>query len=98
MPVNAAGGEPVRIQRLRLRNASSRRRRLTVIAYAEWVLGTVRENAPLQVVCERDPESAAILARNAWAGDFAEKIAFAEQLSKARLAEADAMSGEDAAA
>src|SRR4029453_1721748 len=38
---------------------------------------TVRENAPLQVVCECDPESGAILARNAWAGDFAKKIAFA---------------------
>src|SRR4029453_4049172 len=32
--------------------------------------------APLQVVCERDAESGAILARNAWAGNFAEKIAF----------------------
>jgi len=49
---------------------------LSATYYAEWVLGTVRERAPLQVVCERDPESGAILARNAWAGDFAEKIAF----------------------
>jgi cellobiose phosphorylase len=68
--------DPIKLVCLTVRNDADRPRRLSATYYAEWVLGTVRERAPLQVVCERDPESGAILARNAWAGDFAEKIAF----------------------
>ena len=68
--------DPIKLVCLTVRNDGDRPRRLSATYYAEWVLGTVRENAPLHVVCERDPESSAILARNAWAGAFAEKIAF----------------------
>jgi Cellobiose phosphorylase len=68
-----------------VRNDGDRPRRLSATYYAEWVLGTVRENAPLQVVCECDPESGAILARNAWAGDFAKKIAFAPVVHRPSL-------------
>ena len=68
--------DPIKLVCLTVRNDGDRLRRLSATYYAEWVLGTVRENAPLQVVCERDPESSAILARNAWAGAFAGKIAF----------------------
>src|SRR4030095_5476087 len=68
--------EPIKLVCLTVRNDGDRRRRLSATDYAEWVLGTVRANAPLQVVCGHDPESGAIVARNAWAGDFAEKIAF----------------------
>ena len=35
-------------------------RRLTATYYAEWVLGTVRDNAPLQVVCDYDAEAGAV--------------------------------------
>jgi cellobiose phosphorylase len=69
--------DPIKLVCLTVRNDGERTRHLSATYYVEWVLGTVRENAPLQVVCKRDPESGAILARNAWAGDFAEKIAFA---------------------
>ena len=69
--------DPVKLMLLSVRNVGDRPRRLSATYYAEWVLGTVRENASLQVVCEHDPESGAILARNAWAGAFAGKIAFA---------------------
>jgi cellobiose phosphorylase len=65
--------DPIKLVCLTVRNSGERLRRLTATYYAEWVLGTVRENAPLQVVCERDPESSAILARNAWAGAFARR-------------------------
>jgi cyclic beta-1,2-glucan synthetase len=44
--------DPVKILRLRLRNRSDRVRRLSATFYAEWVLGTVRDQAALQVVCE----------------------------------------------
>ena len=68
--------DPVKLVCLTLRNNGDRPRRLSATYYAEWVLGTVRENAPLQVVCQRDPETGAVLARNAWAGSFAGQIAF----------------------
>ena len=81
--------DPVKLVRLTLRNDSDRPRHLSVTYYAEWVLGTARENAPLQVVCERDPESDAILARNAWAGPFAGKIAFVASGPPAQSVTAD---------
>src|SRR3954468_20960175 len=67
---------PVKLVCLTVRNHGDRSRRLSATYYAEWVLGTVRENAPLQVVCQRDPETGAVLARNAWAGSFAGQVAF----------------------
>ena len=68
--------DPVKLVRLKVRNESDRLKRLSATYYVEWVLGTVRESAPLQVVCEHDPATGAMLARNPWAGEFAEKIAF----------------------
>jgi cellobiose phosphorylase len=81
--------DPIKLVCLTVRNESDRPRRLSVTYYAEWVLGTVRENASLQVVSERDSESGAIMARNAWAGDFAQKIAFLASGSPAQSATAD---------
>ena len=81
--------DPVKLVRLTVRNESDRPRHLTVTYYAEWVLGTARENAPLQVVCEHDSESGAVLARNAWAGDFSGKIAFAACGRRAQSVTAD---------
>jgi cellobiose phosphorylase len=81
--------DPIKLVCLTIRNESDRPRRLSVTYYAEWVLGTVRENAPLQVVCECDAESGAMLARNAWAGDFAQKIAFVASGSPAQSTTAD---------
>ena len=69
--------EPVKLVCLTVRNLGERPRRLSATYYAEWVLGTVQDNAPLQVVCEYDAEAGAVLARSAWAGAFASGIAFA---------------------
>jgi cellobiose phosphorylase len=69
--------DPVKLVRLSVRNCGDRPRRLSATFYAEWVLGTFRENACLQVVCEYDAGIGAVLARSAWAGDFAGRIAFA---------------------
>jgi cellobiose phosphorylase len=68
--------DPVKLACLSVRNTGDRPRRLTATYYAEWVLGTVRDNAPLQVVCERDAEAGAVLARTAWGGSFAGRLAF----------------------
>ena len=81
--------DPIKLLCLTVRNDGEQPRRLSATYFAEWVLGTVRENAPLQVVCERDPQSGAILARNAWAGDFARKIAFMASGTPAQSVTAD---------
>src|SRR5262249_30135737 len=74
--VFVAPDDPVKIVSLTVRNTGDRPRRLTATYYAEWVLGTVRDNAPAQVVCERDEDAGAVLARNAWSGSFAGRLAF----------------------
>ena len=71
------GGDPVKICRLRLRNESSRRRRLSVTYFAEWVLGSTREGQQLHVQTAFDQESGALLARQSWHEDYAAFVAFA---------------------
>jgi cellobiose phosphorylase len=68
--------DPVKLVCLTVRNMGDRTRRLTATYYAEWVLGTVRDLAPLQVVCEYSPEAGAVAARTAWGGSFAGRLAF----------------------
>lgn len=81
--------DAVKIMRLKLRNDHTRTRHLTATYFAEWVLGTHREDAAMQVVCERDAKSGAIIARNAWAGDFAGRLAFAAASQPVRSTTSD---------
>jgi cyclic beta-1,2-glucan synthetase len=83
VPVAESGGLPVRVQRLTLRNSSSRRRTLRVTFYAEWVLGGAREDTQMHVVTTWDSESRALLARNSYHPDFGERVAFASSIPKA---------------
>jgi len=77
VPMDDKGGLPVRVQRLRLRNVSSRRRRLSVFSYAGLVLGSDREETQLHVVTKWDLQSASLFARNTYHPDFCERITFA---------------------
>jgi cyclic beta-1,2-glucan synthetase len=70
--------DSVKISRLTLKNRSERKRRLSVTAYAEWVLGVSRSDSAAFVITEIDPTTRAMFARNAWNGEFAERIAFAD--------------------
>ncbi len=76
VPVDAGGGAPLRIQRLRLRNGSSYRRKLSITAYCEWVLGGDREDTQMHIVTQWDQDSRALFARNAYHADYSARVAF----------------------
>ncbi len=84
VPVSGdGGGDPVKVCRLRLRNDSSRRRRLTVTWFAEWTLGSNREGQQLHIQSSRDEETGALLARQYWNGSSRGHWAFAASNPKA---------------
>ena len=66
----------VKFSVLKLRNESGRTRRLTATAYVEWVLGDLPPKSAMHVVTEIDPRSSALLARNPYNTEFAERVAF----------------------
>jgi cyclic beta-1,2-glucan synthetase len=70
--------DSLKISRLSLENQSNHKRRLAVTAYAEWALGVSRSVSAPFVVTEIEPETRAMFARNAWNGEFAERVAFAD--------------------
>lgn len=77
VPMDDAGGLPLRIQRLKLFNNSPRRRILSLYAYTEWVLGTDREESQIHILTEWDLESQALFAYNRYHPDFGSHMAFA---------------------
>ena len=81
--------DPIKIQRLRIRNVGKRPRSLTATFYVEWVLGTVRDQTAMYVVPSLDPETGALLARNAFNMDFGGRVAFADMSLRPRSCTAD---------
>ncbi|MDX1123355.1 glycosyl transferase [Sinorhizobium medicae] len=77
LTVHVPPEDPVKVMHLRLSNDDARTRHLTATYFAEWVLGTQRDDTAMQIVCERDAKSNAIIARNPWVGEFAKRLAFA---------------------
>ena len=70
--------DPVKIQRLTIRNRSTRARRLSVTLYVEWVLGTARAASGPFIVTGVDEETRALTAQNPWNATFGNRIAFAD--------------------
>ncbi|HEX5066117.1 MAG TPA: hypothetical protein VFY49_08385, partial [Myxococcota bacterium] len=70
--------DPVKVSRLTLKNTSGRKRRLSVAAYAEWVLGPSRGASALSVVTDLDAQTGALFARNPWNAAFGAHVAFAD--------------------
>ncbi len=72
----AAPDSPVKIIQLKLENSSDRVRRITATYYAEWILGTDHDQTQPYVILEYDNRTQAILARNPYNTEFAERVAF----------------------
>ena len=70
--------DPIKISRLTLRNLSGRPRRLSVTAYAEWVLGSTRAASAPFIVSRQDSATGAILVRNPWSIAFTGRSAFSD--------------------
>jgi len=77
VPVDENGGEPIKLQRLRLRNDSSRTRTLSVTYYVEWTMGENRESSQMHVITSWDDEVRAVMARNRYHPEYADRVAFA---------------------
>ena len=67
---------PVKFLVLRLRNKSTRTRRLGVFGAFDLVLGDLRSKQAMHIVTELEPLTGAVLARNHYNADFAGAVAF----------------------
>jgi cellobiose phosphorylase len=77
VPLDDSGGLPVRLQRLRLRNNSSRRRKLTVTSYSTLVLGADAEQTGMHLVTKWDLQSQSLFAYNSFEPDPSGRVVFA---------------------
>lgn len=89
VPVDGSGGLPLKIQKLTLKNCSPRPRQLSITAYAEWVLGSNKEESQLHVITEWDLESQALFAYNRYHPDYGSYVAFTCSISPTNFYTAD---------
>jgi cyclic beta-1,2-glucan synthetase len=68
--------EPLKIVQLTLKNTTHRNRRITATYYSEWVLGVNRDRDQAFIIPEFDNQTEAMLARNPYNTEFAERVAF----------------------
>ena len=68
---------PVKFIAVRLRNASSRARSVSLTGYWELVLGEWRHANLMHIVTETDPTTGALFARNAYGHECAGRVVFA---------------------
>lgn len=76
VPVDDEGGEPIRLQRLRLFNASSEKKILSIFCYTDLVLGKNKEDTQMHVVTDWDLESQALFAYNRYNDNYSCNVCF----------------------
>jgi cellobiose phosphorylase len=76
LTVCVAPTDSVKLARLRLNNRGASVRRLSVTAYVEWALGAIGSEPAPFVVTARDDQTGALLSRNQWRSEFADRVAF----------------------
>ena len=74
--VYVATDAAIKFSVLKLYNSSGRPRRLSATAYVDWVLGDLRAKSAMHVSTTIDAGSGALLARNPFNAEFAERVAF----------------------
>ncbi len=89
VPVDETGGTPIKLQRLRLINASSSKRRLSITYYVELTLGENRETSQMHIATHWDNENQAMLVTNRYHPEYGDRVAFV-----AITPEADSYSGD----
>jgi cyclic beta-1,2-glucan synthetase len=77
VPVQAHAADPIRIQSLRIRNRSRGRRRLSITAYSELVLGADREATQMHLVTSWDEAAKTLYARNPYHPSYGHRVTFA---------------------
>ncbi len=76
VPMGETGGDPIKLQRLKLRNSTTRSRTISVTHYVEWTLGENRESTQMHVATSWDREVDALLARNRYHPEYGDRVAF----------------------
>lgn len=76
MTVHVVLDAAVRFSVLKVRNDSTRARRLSASGYVEWVLGDLRAKSAMHVTTEVDPMTGALFVRNPFNSEFPDRIAF----------------------
>jgi cyclic beta-1,2-glucan synthetase len=79
VPVHA----PARIVRLRLANVGTAMRRLTLVSYAQLVLGTHEAETRGRVTTRHCSSTGALMARNDERGEFSDRVAFSSLVREA---------------
>lgn len=87
--VYVAMDAPVKFAVLKLRNVSGRARRVSATGYWEWVLGDLRHKNLLHVQTEVDLKTAALMARNYYNREFADRVVFVDVNDPARTLTGD---------
>ena len=81
--------DPIKLIQLCVRNAGGEPRQLSATYFAEWTLGACRDASAMHLVTEVDPETDALLARNTFRVDFADRVAFVDVNRRPRTITAD---------
>jgi cellobiose phosphorylase len=79
----------VKFSALKIRNISSRHRRLSVTSYYELVMGTLRDKYHMHILTEIDPKSGALFARNPYNKEFPNRVVFLEVSEPTRFVTGD---------